>query len=295
MSLPRCPAPTQQLARGPQRPAESKADPSCVALLLRVRRNNLHHRTVFTGETLNLWLAHWCDLYGAILVLAVSCFAVGLADDLGAATVGLAFSNTIQMLVFYTWSVRFIAETLFSLAAVEKLGWLAQDIPVEGGATLNAADGPATLPATGAPGSKANIERDGSADLEIVVAAKSEADAGKGGKQASKYAAGDDVTPAAWPRSGTVVFDNVWMKYAPTAPFALKGVTFSLSHTDKVRSLGVSAAQLCVHTLALEAERGGKPLTLCRSSPSTSCCAGRRGGPHGLWQVDAAAGALPHV
>jgi hypothetical protein len=26
------------------------------------------------------------------------------------------------------------------------------------------------------------------------------------------------------------------MKYAPTAPFALKGVTFSLAHEDKVRS-----------------------------------------------------------
>ena len=64
-----------------------------------IQRNDAHHRAVFTGESLNLWLAHWCDLYGAILVLAVSCFAVGLAEDLGAATVGLAFSNTIQMLV----------------------------------------------------------------------------------------------------------------------------------------------------------------------------------------------------
>ena len=81
---------------------------------------------MFTGESLNLWLAHWCDLYGAILVLAVSCFAVGMSEELGAPTVGLAFSNTIQMLVFYTWSVRFLAESLFSFASVEKIGWLSR-------------------------------------------------------------------------------------------------------------------------------------------------------------------------
>jgi hypothetical protein len=40
--------------------------------------NDKHHRTVYTGDTLNLWLAHRCDFYGAILVLAVSCFAVGM-------------------------------------------------------------------------------------------------------------------------------------------------------------------------------------------------------------------------
>lgn len=81
----------------------------------------MHHRTVYTGDNLNLWLAHRCDFYGAILVLAVSCFAVGMKDTLGAATVGLAFSNTIQMLVFYTWAVRFFAESLFSMSAVEKV------------------------------------------------------------------------------------------------------------------------------------------------------------------------------
>ena len=84
-------------------------------------RNNHHHATVFTAESLNLWLAHWCDLYGAIMVLAVACFAVGMATDLGASKVGLAFSNTIQMLVFYTWTVRFIADALFNMASVEKM------------------------------------------------------------------------------------------------------------------------------------------------------------------------------
>jgi hypothetical protein len=56
-----------------------------------------HHRALFNGESLNLWLAFYCDLYGAILVLAVCVFAVVMRQSLGAAAVGLAFSNTIQV------------------------------------------------------------------------------------------------------------------------------------------------------------------------------------------------------
>jgi ABC-type multidrug transport system fused ATPase/permease subunit len=56
-----------------------------------------HHRALFNGESLNLWLAFYCDLYGAILVLAVCIFAVVMRTTLGAAAVGLALSNTIQV------------------------------------------------------------------------------------------------------------------------------------------------------------------------------------------------------
>jgi ATP-binding cassette, subfamily C (CFTR/MRP), member 1 len=62
-------------------------------------KTNLHHKAVYNGESLNLWLAFYCDFYGAILVLAVSMFAVVQRVELGAAAAGLAFSNTIQMLV----------------------------------------------------------------------------------------------------------------------------------------------------------------------------------------------------
>ncbi|KAJ9510651.1 hypothetical protein QJQ45_027539, partial [Haematococcus lacustris] len=205
-----------------------------------IQRNDVHHATVFTGESLNLWLAHWCDLYGAILVLAVSCFAVGLAEELGAATVGLAFSNTIQMLVFYTWSVRFLAESLFNLAAVEKIGWLATSIPVEGAAKADQTPASSTSTSGGKP------------DLSIVVSA--------GGKQAKSGTMDADGAPINWPSRGTVVFDNVWMKYAPTAPFALKGVTFSLAHHDKVGVVGRTGSGKSTLLLALyrmfELEKG---------------------------------------
>ncbi len=48
-----------------------------------------------------------------------------------------------------------------------------------------------------------------------------------------------DDAYSSWPRRGVVQFDNVWMKYSPLAPFALKGVSFTLNHQDKVRRLGM--------------------------------------------------------
>lgn len=194
-------------------------------------RNDAHHSAVFTGESLNLWLAHWCDLYGAILVLAVSCFAVGMAEELGAATVGLAFSNTIQMLVFYTWSVRFLAESLFAMASVEKIGWIAGDVKTEGNATAGPHD----------PDHDDHHAVDAKASLQIVV----------GKDKSGKVVLDADGAPVNWPSRGTVVFQNVWMRYSPTAPFALKGVTFSLGHADKVGVVGRTGSGKSTSLLAL--------------------------------------------
>jgi hypothetical protein len=96
------------------------------------------------------------------------------------------------MLVFYTWSVRFLADAISLFASTEKIGWMATKTPQEGDA-LYTADGN-----------------------------------GEGKKEAGKMvvsvdARGDGGAPAGWPRRGTIEFDNVWMKYLPSAPYALKG------------------------------------------------------------------------
>jgi ATP-binding cassette subfamily C (CFTR/MRP) protein 1 len=57
------------------------------------RRTDATNAAVFNAESLNLWLAFFCDFIGASLVLIVAAFAVGMAEELGSATVGLAFSN----------------------------------------------------------------------------------------------------------------------------------------------------------------------------------------------------------
>jgi hypothetical protein len=57
------------------------------------------HRTLFGSECLNLWLAFYCDFFGAAMVLSVACFAISQWRVLGSSSSGLAFSQSIQMLV----------------------------------------------------------------------------------------------------------------------------------------------------------------------------------------------------
>jgi ABC-type multidrug transport system fused ATPase/permease subunit len=54
-----------------------------------------------------------------------------------------------------------------------------------------------------------------------------------------------------WPRSGVITFDNVWMKYGPSCPYALKGVSFTLGHSDKVGVVGRTGSGKSTLLLAL--------------------------------------------
>jgi hypothetical protein len=58
---------------------------------------NVHHLALFNTEQTHLWLAFWCDFFGAILVVATCLFSVGMSEKLGAPNVGLAISNSIQV------------------------------------------------------------------------------------------------------------------------------------------------------------------------------------------------------
>jgi hypothetical protein len=58
---------------------------------------NVHHLALFNTEQTHLWLAFWCDFFGAILVVATCLFSVGMSERLGAPNVGLAISNSIQV------------------------------------------------------------------------------------------------------------------------------------------------------------------------------------------------------
>jgi hypothetical protein len=100
------------------------------------------------------------------------------------------------MLVFYTWTVRNVADAISLMSSTEKIGWLATKTPQEGDALYTA-------------------DHSGGHD------GKDTKDAGK--MVVSVTAGGDGGAPAGWPRTGTIEFQNVWMKYLPSAPYALKG------------------------------------------------------------------------
>lgn len=105
----------------------------------------------------------------------------------------------VQMLVFYTWTVRNLADTISLMASTEKVGWLATKTPQEGDALYNA-------DSDSSDSSAKDIKDVESNNAVIKVDAR-----------------GDGGAPAGWPRRGTIEFDNVWMRYLPTAPYALKG------------------------------------------------------------------------
>ncbi len=51
--------------------------------------------------------------------------------------------------------------------------------------------------------------------------------------------------------AGVVVFDNVWMKYAPKAPYALKEVSFAIQAAEKVGVVGRTGSGKSTLLLAL--------------------------------------------
>jgi ABC-type cobalamin/Fe3+-siderophores transport system ATPase subunit len=54
-----------------------------------------------------------------------------------------------------------------------------------------------------------------------------------------------------WPRTGVIEYDNVWMKYGPACPYALKGVTFRVEHSEKVGVVGRTGSGKSTLLLAL--------------------------------------------
>ncbi len=163
------------------------------------------------------------------------------------------------MLVFYTWSIRLLADSISLFGAAEKVSWLANHTPQEAGRLA-----PPSLPGSGDAGKPPKS----TCGKVLPKAEVSRAQGRQGGGFAGACSrhllsrchqwhcplpatpACDDVTlqgpeheaalalapkvPTGWPRSGAITFDRVVMKYAPHLPPALRGVSFNIKSGEKV-------------------------------------------------------------
>ncbi|KAG2483865.1 hypothetical protein HYH03_017317 [Edaphochlamys debaryana] len=184
-----------------------------------IRRINSHHLALFNTEQCHLWLAFWCDLYGAIMVLSTCLLSVSYREDVGAAAVGLAISNTIQVLVFFTWVVRGTADTVSMWDAVERIATFITNVPQEADVA------PPALPGALPPVPSQSQVATSASMVEVRV------DDGKG-------VAPDGEPPASWPTKGDIRFEKVCLRYYPGAPLALKYVSFHIKDGEKIGVVG---------------------------------------------------------
>ncbi|KXZ48458.1 hypothetical protein GPECTOR_27g628 [Gonium pectorale] len=195
-----------------------------------IRRINVHHLALFNTEQCHLWLAFWCDFYGAVMVVATCLLSVAYKDEVGAAAVGLAISNTIQVLVFFTWVVRGAADTVSMWDAVERVATFVTNVPEENdvapsllpgasnGSLHNTANGNGAVNGKSANGASSSM-------VEIKV-------------EGDKAVSADGEPPKNWPAQGDIRFEKVCLRYYPGAPLALKFVSFHIKDGEKIGVVG---------------------------------------------------------
>lgn len=150
------------------------------------------------------------------------------------------------MLVFYSMSLRLVAESIGLFGGVEKLAWLANHAPQEGGRLA-----PPPPPGKGKPDG-----RDGGGRAPRTLPEPKPTHGVSLPPRAESLAvelqrAGGAAVPQGWPRTGDVAFSGVVMKYAPHLPPALRDVTFSIHGGDKVGVVGRTGSGKSTLLLAL--------------------------------------------
>ncbi|GFR52364.1 hypothetical protein Agub_g14922 [Astrephomene gubernaculifera] len=197
-----------------------------------IRRINVHHLALFNTEQCHLWLAFWCDLYGAIMVVATCLLSVAYKEKVGPAAVGLAISNTIQVLVFFTWVVRGAADTVSMWDAVERVATFVTNVPQETDIAPQTLPGASTNNISAMNGSSAN----GNNHHPPAVAERSLVEIKVDGLE--RVADPDGEPPKDWPAKGDIRFEKVCLRYYPGAPLALKYVSFHIKDGEKVGVVG---------------------------------------------------------
>eukprot|EP01119_Soliformovum_irregulare_P000193 TRINITY_DN1013_c0_g1_i2.p1 TRINITY_DN1013_c0_g1~~TRINITY_DN1013_c0_g1_i2.p1 ORF type:complete len:1143 (+),score=404.47 TRINITY_DN1013_c0_g1_i2:123-3551(+) len=94
-------------------------------------RINKNHTVIFNLDQLQLWLSFRMELIASLLVLITAFFCVFARGDITPSYLGLAVSNSLQMLVFFSMVVKGLADIDAGIIAIERLTYYSENTPVE--------------------------------------------------------------------------------------------------------------------------------------------------------------------
>jgi len=117
--------------------------------LINMQRVNDNACAAYHSDMVQLWLSFRLDFIGSLLVFFTAFFCVYERASLEAAASGLAISNSLQLLVFYTWFVAGIAEITTNLNSVGRITSFTKNTPQEQASILEDNRPPASWPAEG--------------------------------------------------------------------------------------------------------------------------------------------------
>jgi ABC-type multidrug transport system fused ATPase/permease subunit len=183
-------------------------------------RVNQNTRASYNNKTADRWLSVRLELVGATIAGLAAVFASRVAvADAGsgsnyASIAGLSLNYAISVTGLLNWCVRSFAQLENAMNACERVLYYTDHIPHEAPATSDALEKHAdSLSPPPKP--------DDPADFAVVAS---------GGKAIH--------TLAEWPTKGSIVLDNLVMRYREGTPVVLKGLTVSIGGGERIGVVG---------------------------------------------------------
>jgi ABC-type multidrug transport system fused ATPase/permease subunit len=156
------------------------------------------------------WLSLRLESLASFLVFFVVLFGVIGRDVADAGMTGLAITYALQVTGVFNWAVKQATEVETFMSCVERILHYICDLKSE----------------EDAPEKKADAKgKDETLDMIQVI-------------------------PNDWPRSGTITFDQVVLRYRQDLPTVLNGVSFSVKHGQKIGIVGRTGT-FCLFALTI--------------------------------------------
>lgn len=177
-------------------------------------------RAVYNNKTADRWLSARLELIGSVIAGLAACFATqsivsnavsGGNKSSFASLAGLSLTFAISITGMLNWVVRSFAQVEAAMNSCERVFYYSENIAQE-------------APATGAE--LENHHRRNDSELRAVDIALTSSN-------------GKALTcPKEWPAKGTIVMNNLKMRYRKDTPLVLKGLTIEMQGGERIGIVG---------------------------------------------------------